>query len=77
MGERRTLDRGLIGADSFEHAKPVLVDINTRTGGTQAIRAFVHAHAPAALCQRASRGEPGKSGADDFRVSLRHGVAML
>ena len=70
--ERRALNCGIIGADCFQYAQAVLVDVNAGTGGAQAIGAFVHAHAPAALRQRARRGQPGKSGADDLRVSFLH-----
>jgi hypothetical protein len=68
-------DRIFAGADSLEHAKPVLVDINTCAGGTKAIRVFVRVRSTA-LCHRAQRA-PGKSGADDFHMSLRHAAAML
>ena len=74
--DRRALDRRLVGADRFEHAQAVLVDVDARAGGAQRIGALVHAHAPAALRQRAGRGQPGKSGADDFRVPFGH-AAML
>ena len=76
MGERRAVDRRGIGADRLQHAQAVLVDVDARAGGAQPIGALVHAHAPAALRQRAGRGQPGKSRADDFRAALLH-AAML
>ena len=77
VGERRALDRGVIGADRFEHAQAVLVDVDAGAGGAQPVAALVHAHAPAALRQRAGRGEAGKAGADDLGVSLAHGRLLM
>ena len=69
----------VIGADRLQHAQPVLVDVDAGAGGAQPIGALVHAHAPAALGERAGRGQPGKARADDFRMSLpscRHVTAL-
>ena len=77
MGERRALDRGVIGADRLEHPQAVLVDVDARAGGAQPVAALMHAHAPAALRQRAGRGEAGKAGADDLGMSLAHGRLLM
>ena len=76
VGERRAMDRRRIGADRLQHAQAVLVDVDAGAGGAQPVGALVHAHAPAALRQRAGRRQPGKARADDFRMTLRH-AAML
>src|SRR5262249_39713937 len=70
MDERCTPDRLLIGADRREHAQPVLVNIDARASGAQSLPALVHAHAPAALRQRAGRGQPSKPRAGDFGMSF-------
>ena len=77
MGERGAFDCGGIGADSFENAQAILVNVNAGAGGAQAIGALVHAHAPAALGKRARRGQPGKSGAGDFGTTLGHRATVL
>src|SRR5262249_23705363 len=70
-------DGCIIGADRFEHAQAVLVDVDAGAGGTQLLGALMHAHTPAPLRERAGGGEPGKPGAGDFGVALRHMYGML
>src|SRR5262249_35195568 len=63
------------GADRREHAQPVLIDVDARAGGAQALPALVHAHAPAALRQRAGRGQAGETRASDLGVPF-HGAIL-
>ena len=72
MGEGRAFHRRIVGIHRREYAQPVLVDIDACTGCAQAFPTLVHAHAPAALRQRAGRREAGKTCAHDFRVSFFH-----
>src|SRR5262249_34165027 len=67
--KRRAFHGGSIGAYRFENAQAVLVDVNTGAGGAQALGALVHPNAPAALRQRAGRGEAGKSSTGDLGVA--------
>jgi hypothetical protein len=76
MREWGAFDRGIISPDRFKHAQPILVDVDAGAGGAQAVGTLMHAHAPAALCQRACRREAGKTGADDFSLSFAHGEVM-
>ncbi len=76
MRERRAFHGVVIGPDRFEHAQAVLVDVDAGAGRAQPVGALMHAHAPAALRQRAGRGQAGKSGADDFGVTLAHDGVM-
>ena len=71
--ERRTFHRGVIGAERFQHAQAVLIDVDAGAGGAQLFAALVHAHAPTALAERAGSGKPGKPGPGDLGVSLPHG----
>ncbi len=57
MGEGRALHRLVVGAELFEDAKPVLVDVDAGAGRAQLRRALVQAHAPALLRQRPRRRE--------------------
>src|SRR5262249_49043246 len=68
MGERRALDRLVIGANRRQHAQPVLIDVDARAGGAQALPALVHAYAPAALRQRTGRGPACAARAGDCGV---------
>ena len=77
MGNRRALDRGVIGADRLENAQAIFINVNAGARRAQAIGALVHAHGPAALGQRASRGQSGKSRAGDFGVTSGHGATLL
>src|SRR5262249_14408260 len=75
VGERRTLDRLVVGADRRQHAQPVLVDVDARAGRAQALPALVHAHAPAALRQRTGRRQAWQTGPGDFGVPF-HGAIL-
>ena len=74
MGEGRAFHRRVVGAHRREHAQPVLIDIDACAGCAQALPALVHAHAPAALRQRAGRREAGETCAHDLRVSFFHRI---
>ena len=60
------LDRVLVGAERLKHAQAVLVDVNSGAGRAQLVGAFMHAHLPSPLRQRAGGREAGESGTDDF-----------
>src|SRR6185436_11242756 len=62
--------RLLGGADGLQHAQAVLVDVDARSSGAQPIGALVQPHAPAALRQRAGRGQPCETPADDFCLTF-------
>src|SRR5262249_11910938 len=64
-----------LGPPRREHAQPVLVDVDTRAGGAQALPALVHAHAPIALRERAGRGQACETRAGDFGVPF-HGAIL-
>ena len=59
-------------------AVPITVaeQIESTHAAYEAGAALVHAHAPAALRERAGRGQPGKARSDDFSATLDHS-AML
>src|SRR5579871_3937998 len=72
MCKRRALHRGIVGADRLQHAQAVLVDVNAGASGAQPVGTLMHAHAPAALGQRAGCGQTGKSCASDLGMPLAH-----
>ena len=76
MGKGGPFHRGVVGADRFQNAQTVLIDVNPGAGRAQAIGSLVYAHAPAPLRQRARRRETGKSGADDLCKPLGHCIVM-
>ena len=70
MRERRALHRLVIGAELFEHAQAVLVDVDAGAGRPKFGRAFVQPHAPALPGERYGGGETRKSATDDFGMSF-------
>ena len=63
---RAAADRLIAGAERFEDAKPVLVNVDAGTRGAQPIGALVQPHAPAAPGERARRRQAGEAAADDL-----------
>ncbi len=70
MGDVRARDGVVAGPQRFQHAKSVLVDVDSGSIGPQRVGALVHLDVPAALRQCAGRGEAGKTRADDFDAPL-------
>ena len=66
--------------EGLEHAQAVVINVYARAGRAQPVGTLMHAHPPAALRERAGRGQPRESPSDDLspaRVSQGHIPAAI